>query len=184
MPVTIALAVAAGLAAAPASGERIEIDGAAVRLGDLAPLAGFAAAARAPGADRIVAMLPPGRSRIVVTRGALAGRVRRAAPAAGALSVENADAPVTIVRRLPVRTAADPAADDAAAAAAADARQEPAGIARGSSLTLVSRVGPVTITREVTAMQPGRPGGRMFVRDPEGAVFSVRIDAQTEGSSE
>jgi hypothetical protein len=69
MLATIALALAAGLAPAPGPGERIEIDGAAVRLSDLAPLAGFAAVARAPGADLVVAMLPPGRGQIVVTRG-------------------------------------------------------------------------------------------------------------------
>jgi hypothetical protein len=50
-----------------------------------------------------------------------------------------------------------------------------AAIAPGAELTLVSRVGPVRISRPVVALQVGRPGGRLFVRDREGSVFSVPL---------
>jgi flagella basal body P-ring formation protein FlgA len=48
----------------------------------------------------------------------------------------------------------------------------------GSALSLVSRVGPVTIRRPVVALQPGRAGGNVFVRDGDGQVFSVRVGEQ------
>ncbi|MEI9851944.1 MAG: hypothetical protein WDN24_15170 [Sphingomonas sp.] len=38
-------------------------------------------------------------------------------------------------------------------------------VARGEALVLRSAQGAVTIERPVTALQPGRPGGRLFVRD-------------------
>lgn len=49
-------------------------------------------------------------------------------------------------------------------------------VKRGDGLRLVSQVGPVTIERAVTAMQPGRNGRPMFVRDPDGEVFPVRLE--------
>ncbi len=48
-------------------------------------------------------------------------------------------------------------------------------IARGDTLTLRSSAGPVTIERAVVAMQPGRSGGRVFVRDSEGKVFAAPL---------
>jgi len=47
----------------------------------------------------------------------------------------------------------------------------------GGTLTLRSVAGPVAVERTVTAMQPGRPGQRLFVRDAEGAIFAARFDA-------
>jgi hypothetical protein len=47
-------------------------------------------------------------------------------------------------------------------------------VAAGEPLLLRSSAGPVTIEREVTAMQPARPGARLFVRDPDGRIFAVR----------
>lgn len=52
---------------------------------------------------------------------------------------------------------------------------ELAGVDRGDKLTLVSRVGPVRIERKVVAVQPGRPGGRIFVRDEEGQVLTAPL---------
>lgn len=51
----------------------------------------------------------------------------------------------------------------------------PAAIRTGAGLTLVSSAGPVTVRRAVTAMQPGRPGGRLFVRDAAGRVFAAPV---------
>ena len=48
-------------------------------------------------------------------------------------------------------------------------------VARGDAMTLVSRAGPVTIERPVTALQPGREGGRVFVRDSAGHIFAAPI---------
>lgn len=45
----------------------------------------------------------------------------------------------------------------------------------GTELTLRSTAGVVTIERRVTAMQPGQPGRRMFVRDSSGEVFAVPL---------
>lgn len=48
-------------------------------------------------------------------------------------------------------------------------------IEKGQRLTLRSASGPVVIEREVVAVQPGVPGGRVFVSDASGRVFSVRV---------
>lgn len=54
---------------------------------------------------------------------------------------------------------------------------------KGDKLTLISTAGPVRITREVVALQVGRPGGKIFVRDAEGNVTSVPL-AVDEGGGE
>ena len=51
-------------------------------------------------------------------------------------------------------------------------------VAAGEPLTLRSTAGPVTIERRVVAMQPGRPGEKLFVRDADGQVFSVRYSGE------
>ena len=48
-------------------------------------------------------------------------------------------------------------------------------VKRGDDLRLVSRMGSVTIERAVTAMQVGRAGKPVFVRDSDGEVFAVRV---------
>lgn len=48
-------------------------------------------------------------------------------------------------------------------------------VVRGDALTLVARSGPVTIERSVTALQPGRNGGRVFVRDGAGQIFAAPV---------
>ena len=48
------------------------------------------------------------------------------------------------------------------------------GVHKGAMLRLVSTAGPVRIERTVTAMQPSR-GGRVFVRDEDGQVYSARL---------
>jgi len=51
----------------------------------------------------------------------------------------------------------------------------PTTVARGDAMTLVSRAGPVTVERPVTALQSGREGGRVFVRDSGGHVFAAPV---------
>ncbi len=51
-------------------------------------------------------------------------------------------------------------------------------MAAGDKLVLQSRAGPVTIERTVTAVQPGRSGGRLFVRDAEGRIFAALYVAE------
>jgi flagella basal body P-ring formation protein FlgA len=48
-------------------------------------------------------------------------------------------------------------------------------VAKGAALTLRSGAGPVVIERQVTALQPGRAGGRIFVRDASGNRFAVPL---------
>lgn len=56
-----------------------------------------------------------------------------------------------------------------------------AAVKRGDDLRLVSKIGPVTIERAVTAVQPGHDGRRVFVRDPDGQVFAVKLDQAEAG---
>lgn len=51
-------------------------------------------------------------------------------------------------------------------------------VSRGDALTLVARSGPVRIERSVTALQPGKAGGRVFVRDGAGHVFAAPVSEQ------
>jgi hypothetical protein len=55
----------------------------------------------------------------------------------------------------------------------------PATVARGEAMTLISRAGPVTIERPVTALQPGHVGRRVFVRDSRGHVFAAPVATVT-----
>lgn len=54
---------------------------------------------------------------------------------------------------------------------------------KGAKLTLVSSAGPVRVSREVVALQAGRAGGRLFVRDNEGNVTSAPLATQ-EGAGQ
>jgi len=48
-------------------------------------------------------------------------------------------------------------------------------VAKGDRLTLRSAAGPIVVEREVTALQAGRSGERIFVRDAGGAVFAAAL---------
>jgi flagella basal body P-ring formation protein FlgA len=54
---------------------------------------------------------------------------------------------------------------------------------KGDKLTLVSTAGPVRVTREVVALQAGRAGGKVFVRDADGNVISAPL-AEDNGGGE
>jgi flagella basal body P-ring formation protein FlgA len=51
----------------------------------------------------------------------------------------------------------------------------PPEILRGQSLNAVSTVGSVHVERSVVALQSGRSGGRVFVRDEAGQVFAAPV---------
>ena len=51
----------------------------------------------------------------------------------------------------------------------------PPAVRAGSRLTLISRAGAVEVTRHVTALQSGRAGSRIFVRDSDGKVGAFRL---------
>ena len=50
-----------------------------------------------------------------------------------------------------------------------------AGVDAGAELTLRARSGAMVVEREVTAVQPGRSGGQIFVRSADGAIFAVPL---------
>lgn len=54
-----------------------------------------------------------------------------------------------------------------------------AAVRPGQALYLEARIGPVTVEREVRALQATRPGGRLFVRSAEGDVFPVQLGEAT-----
>jgi flagella basal body P-ring formation protein FlgA len=193
-----------------------------IRLGDVADLSGLPAAERRRLESRVIAAVPANRSRIVLTRQALAGLVRRSVPGL-ALRAGPDEAPLTFrvaataADRLagscaqlarPVEAGAAVSGEDlepapcGAGTAAADLRFDrlnrivraggplaagtylgrisatPApSVDKGDKLSLVATAGPVRVTRDVVAMQPGRAGGRVFVRDSEGNVTSAPLVA-------
>lgn len=53
-------------------------------------------------------------------------------------------------------------------------------VRKGATLRLVSNAGAVRVVRTVTALQPSR-GGKVFVRDEDGQVFSARLASLRAG---
>ena len=56
----------------------------------------------------------------------------------------------------------------------------PAAAEAGATMTLISRAGPVSVSRTVVALQAGREGRRLFVRDEDGAVMAIRVQPSRE----
>lgn len=48
-------------------------------------------------------------------------------------------------------------------------------IASGKTMVLRTRIGPVTVERTVTSLQPGRHGKRLFVRTGDGKLLASRL---------
>jgi hypothetical protein len=57
-------------------------------------------------------------------------------------------------------------------------REAPARV--GDALTLIAQSGPVMVRRPVIALQPPRPGRRLFVRDDQGEVFAILFEPDAE----
>lgn len=223
LPLLLAAAgasVAVGLV--PAS--EVTLPSREIRLGDVADLSGLAPSERRRLEPLVIAAMPAGRSRIALTRQALAGLVRRSVPGltlkpassdsiltftvAQPAEIRRAQACAELARPLaagaavsegdlapvPCRSEAAPAelrfdrrdrivrSSGPLAAGAYLGRistgPSPA-VDKGDKLSLVATAGPVRVSREVVAMQPGRAGGRLFVRDSEGNVTSAPIAAGT-----
>ena len=49
----------------------------------------------------------------------------------------------------------------------------------GDTLWLVAQVGTATVERTVTAAQPGRRGGALFVRTADGRIVRARLPEET-----
>lgn len=129
----------------------VDLPDAAIHVRDVARGSGVA--------DRVIARMPPGRREVTLSATALNALLRRAMPG-GASRVTTA---MTFRRVLPV-----PVVTDAAPLPAPD-------VARGDAMTLIARSGAVTIERRVAALQGGRAGGRVFVRDAGGRVFAASV---------
>lgn len=56
----------------------------------------------------------------------------------------------------------------------------PPAVRPGETVTLSSIAGPVRIDRSATALQPGRAGGRIFVRTEDGAVLAADVPERAE----
>jgi hypothetical protein len=61
----------------------------------------------------------------------------------------------------------------------APARDIVASVAPGQSLLIEATVGPVRVQRRVEAIQPARPGQRLFARTTDGAVLSIPFPEET-----
>ena len=161
----LAAALAAGWTISIKPASQVDLGSREIRLADVVELEDLPARERARLGARVVARLPAGRSRISLSRQALASLIRRSVPA---LRPE-AGPPGEMVFTLAPQ--AVPAAAELDRAAAVEL---PA-VKAGAKLTLVSQAGRVRLEREVTALQPGRAGGRVFVRDGDGEIFSVTV---------
>ncbi len=195
-----------------------------IRLGDVADLGRLAPSERRRLAPLVIAAIPAGRSRIVLTRQALLGLVRRSVPGLALRADSNGSTLTFTVARpaedRPARACAELARPLEAGAAVSDGDLAPvpcrgeaaaaelrfdrrdrvvrangplaAGaylgristgaapvVDKGDKLSLVATAGPVRVIRQVVAMQPGRAGGRLFVRDSEGNVTSAPLAAGT-----
>lgn len=131
----------------------VTLPDATIRVGYVRPDVRGAAAAVA------IARLPAGRREIVLSGEALAALVRRAVPGIAARPVRAMRFRRTVAARVP---------------APAFVPDKPV-VAAGEGLTLVARAGLVTVERRVTALQPARAGGRVFVRDGAGRVFAAPV---------
>jgi hypothetical protein len=190
-----------------------------IRLGDVADLSALAPAQRIRLAPRVLAVIPAGRTGIILSREALGALVRRSVPGL-AVGSQDETSPLTFrvaagnPERRPsgcaelARPLAAGAPLSAADLVAADCRESapsavrfdrldrvaraerdlaagtylgrisaaPAvAVDKGAKLTLVATAGPVRVSREVVALQAGRPGGKVFVRDSEGNVTSAPL---------
>lgn len=142
---------------------RAEMTGDIVRLADVADLSALPPALRDRAAAAPVARLRQAEQ--TLSSREVARRARAAVPALAAWLPSGPDQPI-LVRRLeaPAPSAVSEALPPVAPAVRA-----------GDPLTVRVAIGPVTVEREVHALQSGRAGQAVFVRTPEGVVLRAQL---------
>lgn len=136
-----------------------------VVLGDVLDLASLPPDIRARAERVVLVRFRAGQSQLSFSTRSLYARSRALAPALGPWTPRGDDTLVVVRRAAP--------GPDAAARSAAMSR--PA-ISPGDHLRLVTVVGPVTIERDVEAVQAAERGDDVFVRSSDGRVFSARAE--------
>lgn len=166
MVVLLALMVSAALPIATVdAGSVVVLRDRSVLIGDVATLKGSPSIAASLKQLRI-ARLPVGRHHVTLSSAAVADLIRRAAPGlvvrttdVGTIELVAPAGPSVMRKKAP----GDSTGLEIAAAPS---------IKRGDRLFLVSKVGPITIDRPVTALQSSdAPAGKVFVRTGDGDVL-------------
>lgn len=57
-------------------------------------------------------------------------------------------------------------------------------VPEGKAMTLRFAAGPIIVERDVASLQPGVPGGRVFVKTEDGKVISARLSPGETGASQ
>lgn len=141
-----------------------EADGDIVRFADVADLSVLPPSLRDRAAAAPVARLRYAEQ--TLSSRAVAQRARAAVPALAAWLPSMPDQPIRVRRReARPETFATPQAGPPAAPA----------VRAGDPLTVRVDIGPVTVEREVRALQSGRSGQTVFVRTPEGTVLRAHL---------
>lgn len=141
--------------------DRVETADEIVRLADVTDLSALPVALRERAAATPVARMRfPEQT---LSSRDVARRARASVPALAAWLPADADTPIQVRWT-----------QTAAAAVEVASAPEPA-IAAGDELTVRVQVGPVTVEREVRALQPARAGAEVFVRTAEGVVLRARM---------
>ncbi len=143
---------------------RASVRGEVVRLGDVADLSALPEPLRARAGTTPVARVGEGPQTLSTRR--LAARARAAMPGLSPWLAAEADGVVEVVSA-PVETPA-PVPNPVAVAPVSP-------ISPGDVLTLRVTVGPVTVEREVRALQAGAPGQPVFVRTDDGVVLRALV---------
>lgn len=158
------VACAAGIALADPLVFRTEatVKDGIVRLADVADLTSLPAALRGRAAELAVGRIET--TEALLSSREVSSRARAALPGLRDWLPDEAGSTI-VVRRMPDETSR-PAlriVDDAVEA--------------GEALTLRVEVGPVTVERDVHALQAGQAGRPLFVRTADGAVLTVQMTA-------
>lgn len=141
----------------------VMLTGRDIRLGDLIPAERLRRAAVPHLARRVVARIPPWRSDVTLTHETASLLIRRQIPEA-----PSALFAFIVPQRFRV--------GDASRSKVGDKPNLPMpDVAAGATLQLRSTAGAVSVARQVTALQAGKVGRRMFVRDADGHVLSVQL---------
>ncbi len=136
------------------------VTGPVVHLGDVADLSAVPASLRERAAALELVRLVRDQRRVVLDRADLASRARSLLPALAPLLAMD-HGPVVVLRH--VGAAPLPQVSGA----------NDLGIAKGETVQLTVRSGPVTVQRSARALQAGQAGGQVFVMTEERAVLAA-----------